>query len=94
MLTSQRFHLYLLALLFGLSSLSPLSLHAQDPCFSDFPTITGEVNYDTEWIPTWAITNPLEMAQDTCEPIGLTGGTGPFTWSVQGSGFWFDEAHW
>jgi hypothetical protein len=66
---------------------------AQDQCYSDFSTITEAVVYDQDWFPEWDDGNSIEMAPTTCEPITLSDGAGPFTWRVEGTGFWFDEQH-
>jgi hypothetical protein len=73
--------------------LSPPFVSAQDRCFTDFSTITGEVTYEAGWLPEWDAGNPGEMAPESCEPFSLSGGTAPFSWHIEGGGFWFDEEH-
>uniref|UniRef100_A0A6M3J0K4 Uncharacterized protein n=1 Tax=viral metagenome TaxID=1070528 RepID=A0A6M3J0K4_9ZZZZ len=43
--------------------------------------------------PTWSAENSETMGRSTNIGLAVDDGAGPFTWTVSGTGFWFDEGH-
>ena len=72
-------------------------LEYDDPtkCIKIHSIVKGGDGLDCETAPTIAYSDSSDdtINRDDEATVIVTGGVGPFTWSVTGTGFWFDEAH-
>jgi len=57
------------------------------------PTITASVQYPPGWFPEfqWDPNNPQSINRNDSVSLSVIGGTEPYTWSVIGTGFYFEE---